>query len=248
MSRWLFDLGNSRLKAARLHDDGRLGEVIALGHDESGFAAALHGLLRGQGRGDSACLASVGSPALTATVIEALIAHFRLVSLARTLPRLAGVEIAYAEPARLGVDRFLALLGAHARRPARQLVVGVGTALTLDLLEADGRHRGGLIAPSPRLMRQALHRAAAQLPAEGGQVLAFAADTDDALASGCDGAAIALIERSLRLACADGQAAPALLLHGGGAEALLAQLPQAAHAPSLVLEGLARWASAGTAR
>ena len=47
-------------------------------------------------------------------------------------------------------------------------------------------------------MREALHQRAVQLPAEGGTYREFADDTDDALASGCDGAAVALIERSLR--------------------------------------------------
>ena len=66
-------------------------------------------------------------------------------------------------------------------------MVGVGTAVTVDLLDAAGRHHGGRIAPSPQLMRDALHAAAAQLPAQGGDYVEFAADTVDALASGCDG-------------------------------------------------------------
>ncbi|MFT3761315.1 MAG: type III pantothenate kinase [Pseudoxanthomonas sp.] len=243
MSHWLFDLGNSRLKCAWLDGDGRLGEVQALGHDESTFVERLHALL--PTRAGNACLSSVASPALTAAVREALMARFRVVSIARTQPRLAGVRIAYAEPEKFGVDRFLALLAAHARGEGPWLVAGVGTALTLDLLDADGRHRGGRIAPSPRLMRETLHRAAVQLPASGGDYAEFAADTADALASGCDGAAIALVERSLRQARQQIGAEPRLLLHGGGGEALLAHLPQAGFAPSLVLEGLAIWARAG---
>jgi type III pantothenate kinase len=42
-------------------------------------------------------------------------------------------------------------------------------------------------------------------------------------------------------------ATPALLLHGGGAPALLPHLPRAIAAPGLVLEGLARWARIGVA-
>ena len=72
-----------------------------------------------------------------------------------------------------------------------------------------------------------------------------------ALASGCEGAALALIERSRHGAEALLDAAPRLLLHGGGAPALLPHLRDAGHAPRLVLEGLARWArveaAAGTA-
>src|SRR5690606_3887 len=80
------------------------------------------------------------------------------------------------------------------------LLAGVGTALTIDLLDAGGRHHGGRIAPSPTLMREMLHARAAQLPASGGAYAEFADDTADALASGCDGAAVALVLRSLEQA------------------------------------------------
>ena len=245
MNRWLFDLGNSRLKCAQLHDDGSLGEVIALAHDQKMFVEILRKML--PDRADSACLASVASPALTAGVVDALAARFRCISLARSGMQLAGVRIAYAEPARLGVDRFLALLAAHARGSRPWLIAGVGTALTIDLLDAEGLHHGGRIGPSPQVMREALHQAAAQLPVQGGSYREFAADTADALASGCEGAALGLIERSLRQAEAMLGEVPALLLHGGGADALASQLPQALRAPSLVLEGLALWSRAGVA-
>ena len=244
MSRWIFDLGNSRLKCALLNDDGSLGAVHALGHDEARFGEALAALLPADAA--SACLASVASPALTQTVVDVLASRFQRISIARTVAHLAGVRIAYAEPARLGVDRFLALLAAQARAPGAWLVAGVGTALTIDLIDGSGLHRGGRIAPSPRLMRTALHEAAAQLSAHGGDYLEFATDTQDALASGCDGAALGLIERSLREATQLLGETPGLLLHGGGADALAPHLPQALRAPSLVLEGLALWSRVGT--
>jgi type III pantothenate kinase len=246
MKHWLFDLGNSRLKCAVLEEHGRMGETIAFGHDESTFAAALQDAL--PERETSACLASVASPALTASVLDVLTTRFRSISIARTQRAFAGVRIAYDRPAKLGVDRFLALVAAHARATKPWLIAGVGTALTVDLLDAQGRHHGGRIGPSPRLMREALHRAAAHLPAQGGEYREFADDTEDALASGCDGAALGLIDRSLQQAARLLGETPALLLHGGGADALLAQLAPAEYAPSLVLEGLAQWARAGIAR
>lgn len=239
---WLFDLGNSRLKCARLDEDGALGEVLALDHDAGRVAEALRRAL--PPRAARACLASVASPALTEAVLAVLRARFEEVARVRVSPALAGVRIAYAEPDKLGVDRFLALLAARARGGA-WLVAGVGTALTVDLLDAEGLHRGGRIAPSPHLMREALHRAAVQLPERGGDYAELAADTEDALASGCDGAALGLIERSLRHAAGLLGEPPGLLLHGGGAEALAPQLPAAVLAPALVLEGLARWSRVG---
>lgn len=246
MSHWLFDLGNTRLKCARMQRDGGLGEATAFGHDQAAFVDALRRHLDSHQASGSACLASVASPTLTASVLEVLSARFQRISIARTQRRFAGVQVAYADPARLGVDRFLALVAAHARAARPQLIVGVGTAVTVDLLDAGGRHLGGRIAPSPRLMREALQRAAAQLPAQGGQYREFADDTEDALASGCDGAAVALIERSRDQAVSLLGQVPVLLLHGGGADALLPHLHDADPAPSLVLEGLAQWALAGS--
>ncbi|SDQ35155.1 type III pantothenate kinase [Pseudoxanthomonas sp. CF385] len=246
MTQWVFDVGNSRLKAAPLHADGRLGEAVAVPHGEGGIASALDAALpQAATRSASAIVASVASAARTAAVVDWLATRFDSISIARTQPALLGVRIAYADPARLGVDRFLGLLAARARGAQAWLVVGVGTALTVDLLDAQGVHHGGRIAPSPTLMRAALEQAAAQLPAQGGVYAEFATDTPDALASGCDGAALGLIERSLAQAGERLGIRPGLLLHGGGAEALRPWLPDATLAPGLVLEGLARWARAG---
>ena len=242
MSEWLFDLGNSRLKCAPLQGDGAIGAVVGIDHDGAAFAPGWEELL--PGRIDAAFVCGVAAPRLMLALLDALTRRCGRISIARTQPALVGVRIAYAQPHRLGVDRFLALLAAHARAPQAWLVVGVGTALTIDLLAADGRHHGGRIAPSPTLMREALHARAPQLPATGGMYGEFAADTADALASGCEGAALGVIERSVTAATALLAEPPRLLLHGGGALALLPQLPHAGHAPALVLEGLARWAHA----
>jgi type III pantothenate kinase len=241
LNTWLFDLGNSRLKLAP-YRGGVVGAPSAIRHDGNRFEAGWQQRL--PEAFDLACVATVALPALTGQLLQALAARGTRISIARTQASLAGVSIAYAQPRRLGVDRFLSLLAAHARDARPTLVVGVGTAITVDLLDADGRHRGGRIAPSPTLMRLALHQRAPVLPASGGAYLEFATDTGDALASGCDGAALGLVEHSMDAATRLLGDAPALLMHGGGAPALLPRLPSAVHAPTLVLEGLAHWARA----
>jgi type III pantothenate kinase len=237
MSDWLFDLGNSRFKFAPL-SGVTVGSVQAWAHGaETMTASALEALPRG----DTAWVASVAAPALTEKVMTLLRERFSQVQVAHTQAHCAGVSVAYARPEKLGVDRFLALLAAaQAQQPV--LVVGVGTALTIDLMDGDGLHRGGRIGASPTVMREALHARAVQLPATGGDYAEFANDTADALASGCVGAAVALVERSLRHAGELLGTPPQLLVHGGGAPELLPLLPDAAYRPSLVLDGLARWA------
>jgi len=242
MNPWLFDLGNTRLKFAALEPAGGIGPVHGAAHVAGGFDPQWLDPL--PARIDTAIVASVASPALRMILLDALAARGAQVQLAQTLPALDGLTIAYADPARLGVDRFLAMLAARAQGGAR-LVVGVGTALTVDLVDADGRHHGGRIAPSPMLMREALHRRVVQLPPIGGAYTGFADDTEDALASGCEGAALGLIERSLCEAQRLLGTGPQLLLHGGGAATLRARLPQAQWQADLVLQGLARWHRAG---
>lgn len=245
MSVWLFDLGNTRLKCAPLLD-GRVGDVIALPHREADLAGALAQVL--PTRIEVAHVASVATETLRVALLQALTLRARRISLARTQSSFAGFRIAYSQPHKLGVDRFLAMLGAHARFEEPVLLCGVGTALTIDLIDAAGRHLGGRIAPSPTLMREALHERAPQLPTHGGSYADFAADTEDALASGCEGAALVLIEASRESAFRILGRQPRLVLHGGGVEELAVRLPEATRANSLVLDGLAIWASVDTAR
>lgn len=233
MKTWLFDLGNTRLKCAPLHADGSIGETVAIAHgDGTDWLDALPS-------GAVACIASVASDARRAALLDALCTRFTRLHRVRTERVLGPLRIAYKNPAHLGVDRFLAMLGQCGDGPA--LVVGVGTALTIDLLDSDGRHHGGRIAPSPRLMREALHARAVQLPVDGGRYVEFADDTDHALASGCEGAALALVERSLQAAESALGMPASLCLHGGGAEALRERLPDHRWLPDAVLRGLARW-------
>ncbi|KGQ17859.1 Pantothenate kinase type III [Lysobacter dokdonensis DS-58] len=227
---WLFDFGNTRLKCAPLGADGGVGDVRAFAPSEIDSLPS----------GGVAYLASVAGEDARVRLLDALTGRFRRIAIARTTATFDGLRIAYANPRKLGVDRFLAMIGARDAWPA--LVVGVGTGLTIDLVDAGGLHRGGRIAPSPTLMREMLHARATQLAPIGGTYAEFANDTEDALVSGCDGAAVALIERSATEATRLLGSAPTLLLHGGGADALHAHLPDARVRSTLVLEGLARWA------
>ncbi len=72
---------------------------------------------------------------------------------------------AYRSPETLGLDRLAAAVGAAALYPGRNvLIVDAGTALTVDLVTADGVFRGGCISPGLRMRLQALHDHTAALP------------------------------------------------------------------------------------
>ena len=241
---WLLDLGNSRLKVAAWQPGQGLGEVQAWAHGAADFAPSMQRWLADVRAGDRCWLASVAGSELTAAVAEAVASRGHAATRARTRPECAGVRIAYAEPSRLGVDRFLGLLAAHARGDGPWLIVSAGSALTVDLLDGAGQHRGGVIAPSPEHMRAAL---AARFPAlafAGGEASDFAADTADALAGGSLGAALGLVERCHRQATRLLGRAPRLLVSGGGGARLAEGLEiESEPVPFLVLEGLAVYAA-----
>ena len=243
--RLLLDLGNTRLKWA-LQDGEDWRARGAVGWD-SDVAAELRSAWRALPAPDDVLGASVVDAAREAGVAEAVRACWKHDTYwLRTPAEACGVRNAYDDPQRLGVDRFLAMVAAYAAGHAPCVLAGAGTALTLDALAADGRHLGGLIAPGPQLMQQALIGATARVrPERPGNVLDAAANTADAVASGCWQAAAALIERFVRRMAPALGGAPTLRLGGGDAQALLPLLERpAALAEDGVLHGLAVWANA----
>jgi len=168
----------------------------------------------------------------------------------RTPACACGVRNAYAEPGRLGVDRFLAMVAAHAAGYAPCVLASAGTALTLDALAADGEHLGGLIVPGAQLMQDALRGATARVrPERPGAIVDVARDTADALASGCWHALAALVERFAARMREPLGGAPAVLVGGGDAEQLLALLRVPAQlSGDGVLRGVARWAATAAPR
>lgn len=241
----LVDFGNTRLKWA-LHDRGqlRIGGVFA--HSNRNLATALRndwlGLPR---RPDQVLVASVVG-ADRESELNALSQSLFSVEpkLLRSPAAALGIRNGYAEPHRLGIDRFLALAAIHGQNPRPQVLASVGTALTVDALAADGSHLGGLIVASPTLMRSALRDATARLSTPIGNLVEIANGTADAVQSGALLAAVALIERFRRVAAESFGALPALVLAGGGSEDLAGWLPDGERSHDLVLRGLARWADA----
>ena len=101
----------------------------------------------------------------------------------------AGVTNGYDHPSRLGSDRWVAMIGARQRMraqgPARPLVVVmVGTAVTVEAIDAEGRFLGGLILPGHGIMLRALESGTAGLHVPTGEVRPFPTNTSDALTSG----------------------------------------------------------------
>ena len=151
--------------------------------------------------------------------------------------RAFGVHSAYQQPEKLGVDRWLALVAVrnHYHKPA--CIVDCGTAITVDLIDADGKHLGGLISPGLTLMKKSLATGTAGLQFhETNYSVEPANFTESAIYSGTLLAAVGLIEHVLSKQATAMQ----LILTGGDAEIIATQLAiKPIIDADLVLRGLA---------
>ncbi len=150
-----------------------------------------------------------------------------------------GVRNGYRVPQQLGTDRWAALVAAHRSGPGDKLVINVGTALTIDVLGADGQFRGGVIVPGPEMMRRSLNKGTAGLQATEGRFDPLPASTPDAITSGAIQACLGAIERMAASARASGAGNPRWYVSGGGLRDLAPHLPgDAIIDENRVLDGL----------
>ncbi len=132
----------------------------------------------------------------------------------------AGISNGYDYPARLGADRWVAMIGAWHRAltqgPARPLVVVmVGTAVTVDAIDGDGKFLGGLILPGHGIMLRALETGTAGLRVPTGDVREFPTNTSDALTSGGTYAIAGAVERMVQHVRSHCGVEPKCIMTGG---------------------------------
>lgn len=153
--------------------------------------------------------------------------------------RACGVSNQYDTPAQLGSDRWAALIAARAITSAPCLVVSIGTALTVDMLAENGAFLGGLIAPGPQLMREALAHGTHAIQPPVGRFVPFPTNTADAVQTGVIYALLGTIERAATTFEAKQGASVACILTGGAANLIAPYLNRPYQlVDNLVLEGL----------
>ena len=191
-------------------------------------------------------LVSVRSDAETSALVAALKAEFGVeVCCAQPSLQLAGVRNGYDEYARLGLDRWLAVVGAYQLERGACLVLDLGTAVTSDLVTADGEHLGGYICPGLPLMRNQLRThtrriryddAAAELAMHS---LQPGRATVEAVERGCALMLRGFVLTQVELARECLGEKFGVYLTGGDASLVREVLPQARQVSDLVFVGLA---------
>lgn len=158
---------------------------------------------------------------------------------------MAGVRNGYDDFQRLGMDRWLAALGAFHLAKGACLVIDLGTAAKADFIGADGEHLGGYICPGMPLMRSQLRTHTRRIRYDDASAeraltsLAPGRSTVEAVERGCvlmlQGFARTQLEQARSLWGEDFT----VFLTGGDAPLVREAAPQARVVPDLVFVGLA---------
>lgn len=191
-------------------------------------------------------LVSVRSDEETAQLIALLEQAFAVeCRAARSAVSLSGVRNGYEQYERLGLDRWLAVVGAYQLSHKAVLVIDLGTAVTSDFVGADGGHQGGFICPGMPLMRTQLRTHTRRTRYDSSEaVIALKGllpgiATAQAVERGCllmlRGFVSGQVEMAAELLGADFD----VFLTGGDAPLVMDAIPGARVVPDLVFIGLA---------
>jgi len=134
----------------------------------------------------------------------------------------AGLRNGYDHPTRLGSDRWVAMIGAYQHMRLQgadqpMVVVMVGTAVTVEAVDASGKFLGGLILPGHGIMLRALESGTAGLHVPTGEVKPFPTNTSDALTSGGTYAIAGAVECMVQHVRQHCHAEPKCIMTGGAA-------------------------------
>ena len=156
----------------------------------------------------------------------------------------------YDEPLSLGVDRWVAMIAARTEFKKDVMIIDMGTAITIDLIDKYGTHRGGKILPGFKLMSEVLNKNTSNIQQiinlhdiEKKDIQSWGKDTRNVIISGITSAISGAIQVSLDKLNKDVEE-PVVIITGGDSEFFKDYLDRGfKFRPNLVLSGLAILAS-----
>lgn len=237
----LIDQGNTRIKWLWAKDG-----VIDPGSAAHGDFQAFAEFCREQAKPDAVRFSSVAGAEMIGAIsgfcqetwgIEPL----RLESRAKQ----GGVTNAYRNAAKLGIDRWLAIVGAVQEYGKPVVIWDMGTASTLDAVNTAGRHLGGMIYPGPATMLRSLvqdTKLEVPMDFESSGIISWVGagdDTDECILKGVLAAQVGTLNQFLRHVSLQMNRQPQLIATGGAAEKILPLLDfEYIHDPWLVFRGM----------
>lgn len=238
----LIDFGNTRVKWAT-YEAGALQFGAGAVYSETDLNALFDHWWGELSTPDSIWCASVTAPACRQRLEEWCQSRWQQpVTFLTAVASQQGVTNAYAEPATLGSDRWAALIGARRLAAGNVAVIDCGSAITVDLLDADGVHQGGYIVPGLWMMQQCLQERTGRIavPPAMPEQLTPGDSSASCISHGALRSVTALMDRLMRDLSAVGDNQCEWVITGGDAHHIQPYLEHACtRVPDLVLQGLA---------
>lgn len=247
----LLDVGNTRIKWSQLLD-GALTPQQTLLHKGVAPEVWTRQLFRERFRPSRLFVASVAGADMAATIRREAEKLWKVkAEFATTTSIAGGVTNAYPDPSALGVDRWLAVIAGREVAGGAACVIDAGTAVTIDVVGADGLHAGGIILPGVQMMMDSLldrtsdiarkaRKGLSAPSAEKALSSVFANHTAQAVLNGALLALASAADRAATEASRTLNATPKVLITGGDAERLTRLMQTRTEiVPDLVLRGLA---------
>ena len=246
MTALLLDVGNSRIKWGLL-DDGNINKTGHISQErirDSGLQVLTSKLPR---QVEQVFVSNVAGTSFATRLSGVVGMHCDCdVRFARSQKEGWGLRNSYSQPRRMGVDRWVAMVGAWAEVQAACLVIDIGTALTLDAIDDSGKHLGGQIMPGTSIMTNALAGATSDIPnvrslraGKEASMQMFGRSTAAAVREGVQNAIAGAVDRAFRTLQSAGIEPTAVLTGGDASRILDALATTPLHRPHLVLQGLA---------
>jgi type III pantothenate kinase len=239
----LVDIGNTRIKWAQF--DIELSHLGSHEYQSENLSQQIETIWGGIAAPESVYIANVGTRDLEVCITSWVRQKWGCqTSFIKSSVSAAGVTNGYTSPTQLGVDRWLAIIAAHHLFHGDVCIFDCGTAMTMDVINADGFYHGGLIFPGLSLLRSSLTSNTIGCSNLLSQKLIInkqmvAKNTNDGIMLGSLYAVISIIKNQTLRLQQEFNLNPALVITGGDAPALIPYLsPNYQYAPALVLEGL----------
>lgn len=241
---FLVDIGNTRIKSAQFESDylsnhhsfvyrvDNLSQLLDQAWGAIDVPAAVY-------------LANVGQKEIEVAISNWINQKWGCqIHFIKSIKSAMGVTNGYDFPEKLGVDRWLAIIAAYQIFKTDVCIFDCGTAITMDLVNANGVHQGGLIFPGVSLLQTSLLSntagcASAKLNDLNIKNQLVATNTNDGVQLGCVNAVLSILNyQRIRLA-EEFDLIPTFVITGGDALFLISALPSGYHhVPDLVLQGV----------
>jgi type III pantothenate kinase len=242
----LIDMGNSCLKWASVTEQS-LGPMARQGYSAENLPALLLEVWHEMAPPTRVVAANVAGDEVAEILTQWVQAQWGVsIEYVLTEAEACGVRNGYSQPETLGVDRWLALIAAHRLLAGAACIIDCGTAITCDVINDDGVHLGGQIAPGLSAMKSALvaNTLAISETEVSEELDLLAGDTANAVEWGCMWAAVAYLDRIIVEINERLKVPMQVIVTGGDAPKLLPYLGEHfasghwRHEPDWVLHGL----------